>query len=115
MTLDPSLRIIKRLPLEELWRDDGFISTSRGKRLRADDIRDLLRAGRIQFVIADVGSKPRWIGLDDCYRFWKTEVKPHLAEPNQRTYLDSFPDSYCYTACEWGAAEAPIVVLEHHH
>ena len=115
--MDPSQRIIARLPLEELWLDDGFKTTSRRRQPAESDIAELLRAGQVQFVVADVGSKPRWIELSECYRFWKNEVKPHLADPKQRTLLEAFPDSYCYFASEWGDAgqSPPIIVLEKHH
>lgn len=104
------------LPLRELWRDDGFTTTSRGRSLTKDDIADLLRASCVQFVVAEVGAPPRWIQLSDCHQFWKEEVKPHLAT-DPRAVLDEFPGSYCYFASEWDNAigAAPIVVLEKSH
>lgn len=114
--MDARLKIVGHLPLRELWRDNGFTTTSRGRSLTKDDIADLLRAGRVQFVVADVGAPPRWIQLRDCRQFWKEEVKPHLAADSSAV-LDKFPGSYCYFASEWdtGVGEAPIVVLEKSH
>jgi len=114
--MDPSLRRVTSLPLEELWQSTGPIIASRGRRLNAEDIANLLRVGRVQFVIADVGHPLQWIDLADCYNFWKSEVKPHLAV-GERIVLDDFPDSYCYIASEWNSAEQtkPIVLLERAH
>jgi hypothetical protein len=114
--MDEKLKIITQLPLRELWRDNGFKASSRGRRLTADDITGLLRAGAVQFVVADGGSPPRWISLGDCYRFWKEEVKSHLAA-GDRARLDDFPGCYFYFASEWdGGVEGPaIVLLEKYH
>jgi hypothetical protein len=114
--MDAKLKIITRMPLLELWREDGFTTTSRGRSLTGDDITNLLRAGLVQFVVADVGAPPRWIQLHDCYQFWKEEVKPHLAA-GSKAVLDEFPGSYCYFASEWdnGVDAQPIVVLEKSH
>jgi len=115
--MDPKLRSVTRLPLTELWRDDGFTTQSRGRFLTKDDITNLLRAGSIQFVVADVGLPLRWILLRECYPFWKEEVKPHLATPKSTVVLDEFPDGYCYFASQWAAkpGEVAIVVLEKRH
>jgi hypothetical protein len=114
--MDVQLRIVTRLPLEEVWRDDGFATTSRRRELSKDDITELLRAGLVQFVIADVGAALQWIQLHDCYQFWKDEAKPHLASESAAV-LENFPGEYCYFASEWdnGAGLPRIVVLEKAH
>ena len=89
-----------RLPLQELWRDDGFITSSRGRWLTDHDITTFLRAGPVQFVVVDVGVSPRWIQISGCYEFWKEEVRDHRAAPNEGAQLDRFPGSYCYSASE---------------
>ena len=53
--MDAALKVVTQIPLTELWRDDGFTTTSRVRWLTADDITSLLRAGRVQFVVADAG------------------------------------------------------------
>jgi hypothetical protein len=107
---------VTHLPLRELWRDNGLLSGARGRWLTNDAITKLLRSGRVQFVVADVGVPLQWIQLQDCYRFWKDEVKPHLAG-HARAILDQFPGNYCYFAFQWDTAgdEMLIVVLEKHH
>ena len=114
--MDEKLKIITRLPLRELWRENEFKTNSRGRSLTRDAIIGLLRAGPVQFVVADVGSPPQWIPLRDCHRFWKDEVKSHLAVAS-KVRLNEFPGSYCYFASQWhGDVEATaIVLLERHH
>jgi hypothetical protein len=110
------LRIVTRLPLQELWGDNGFTTTSRGRGLTDDDITTSLRAGLVQFVVVNVGVPPCWIQISDCYEFWKQEARAHLAAPGERAQLDTFPGCYCYFASEWQTgAEPPIVVLEKQH
>jgi hypothetical protein len=114
--MDATLKVVTQLPLTELWRDDAFITASRGRWLTADDIASLLRVEPVQFVVANVNSSPRWIPLGDCYDFWKREVQPHLRAPEARAFLDDFQDGYCYFASEWSSRDgAPIVVCERHH
>ena len=115
--MDAEFRIVTRLPLEQLWRGSESAVGTRRRALSADDIVRLLRQGTVEFVVADVGQKPRWIAPSDCYEFWKAEVKSHLATGESRIVLDNFPDAYCYFASEWGTTKSasPIVVLERHH
>ena len=60
------------LPLRELWRDDGFSTTTRGKSLTEEDVREFLTSGPVQFVVVDVGAAPRWIPekLSFSYTAW---------------------------------------------
>jgi hypothetical protein len=114
--MDAALKIVNQLPLAELWRDDGFTTTSRARWLTADDITSLLRAGRVQFVVADVGVSLRWIPLAECYDFWRKEAQPQLAAPGSTTALNDFPEGYCYFASEWSSRDGtPIIVCERHH
>lgn len=115
--MDAALKIVTRLPLQELWREDGFTTRARDRPLSADDITSLLRLGRVQFVVVDVGVSPRWIPLQECYDFWKGDPQTHLVAPNANVHLEECPDGYFYFASEWSGrdAAAPIVVLEKHH
>ena len=117
INLDPKLKIVTHLPLRELWRADGPATGTRVTFLTKDDIAGLLRAGRVEFVVADVGHPFRWIPLSECYDFWKDEVKPRVALADQRVVLDEFPGGYCYFASEWEGelGAEPIVVLEKLH
>ena len=115
--MDAALKVVTQLPLTLLWRDDGFTTASRIRWLTADDIASLLRDGRVQFVVADIGASLLWIPLGECYDFWKAEAQPHLAAPGSRASLDDFPDGYCYFASEWSNRDGavPIIVCETHH
>ncbi len=109
--MDPKLRIVTQLPLRGLWRETGAIQAFRGRALSSADIRELLRSGPVQFVVVDVGLRPRWIELNDCYRFWMDEVQHHLAEPDVKVENKGV---YCYWAVEWHSddIDTAIVVLE---
>jgi hypothetical protein len=115
--MDPKRRVVTRLPLEEVWREDGFsVSVQKLRSLRTEDVANLLRAGPVKFVLADAGMPLQWIDQTNCYRFWKTEIKTHLAAPDQKCKLDEFPGGYFYCASEWGRKDGlPIVVVERHH
>lgn len=114
--MDPARRIINRLPLDELWNDQGTIAATRGRDLSRKEIRDLLRAAPAQFVVADVGSPLRWIPVSACYDVWKTELQAHLADPGSEFRLEQFPGDYCYVASGWKlAAGGAVVVLETFH
>ena len=92
--MDLKFRVVTQLPLQELWRASGFV----------------------QFVVVDAGAAPQWIPASECFNFWKTEVKPHLASED-RISLQDFPGEYCYFASKWDSVEpsAPIIVLEKQH
>lgn len=113
--MDIRLKIVTRLPLTELWRDDGFSTSARGRSLTDTDILELLASGPVQFVVADVGRPLRWIPTRECRHFWRDEAKPHLAS-EARAYLDDFPGGYCYFASQWEEESAAlIIVLEKQH
>jgi hypothetical protein len=115
--MDFALRTVNCIPLKELWQTSGTAVGPRRRALKSDEITQLLRKGPIEFVVADIGQQLRWISLDDCYDFWKSEIKTHLAEANSPLILESFTGAYCYTASEWDNPESaiPIVLLERHH
>src|SRR5947207_4176659 len=114
--MDSQLRIVTRLPLQELWRDDETFTHVRERWLTANDVTALLKLGPVQFVLADVGMPLSWISLNECYQFWKNEVKPHLAKSDQIN-LDDYPDGYCYFASMWERPQESglIVLLEKSH
>jgi kynurenine formamidase len=113
--MEISRRIVTQLPLDELWTDTHVLDSRRTRYLEQQEIRALLQAGPVQFVIADVGDKLHWIEQDRAYAFWKNEAKEHI-NSEQRAYLDDYPGEYCYFASEWlDSTGARIVLLEKHH
>jgi hypothetical protein len=111
------LKIVTQLPLRGLWNDYGSLEATRKQDLSSAEVRELLRSGEVQFVVIDVGLEPRWIELNDCYRFWMDEVQHHLIEPDDKAFLDHLPGCYGYRASEWRCAiiAKPIVALERCH
>src|SRR5262245_61103184 len=114
--MQASQRVVIELPLHELWDHSGTVAAERSRPLSAQDIRCLLGDGPVRFVVVDVGGKPDWVPESRCHLFWKGEVQPHLADPDQRAVLEDFPGGYCYFASEWtGPDGPPIIVLERYH
>lgn len=120
--MDPRLRKVTVLPLTELWRADGpIIPAERIQDLGVEEVRARLRDGPVQFVVADVADDLMWVELGDRFEFWKTEVEPHLADPNGiHPRPSEFPGSYFYWASDWGhtsvdGGRASIVLLEKAH
>lgn len=103
--------------MELLWNADGDVHASRCHDLGTPQIKELLRNGDLQFVVANTGSPLEWIPPQKTFYFWTNEVKSHIAEPNSDGFmLEDFPDEYVYCASLWRTADdAPIVLLEMHH
>ena len=114
--MKPELRLVSQMPLAELWNEHGVIPAERMRELGSSDIASMLRAGKVRFVIADIGHHLEWVSVEDSFRFWKSEVKRHLAQPDHKTYLEDFPGEYCYFASEWKTdLGEPIVLLSRAH
>ena len=115
--MDPHLRQVTQIPLQELWRPAGSLICTRIRSLNNFEIAELLRAGVIEFVVADVGKPLEWINPQDCFNFWKSEVKSHIVEADSRIELDAYPSGYCYLASRWKGEDLapPLVLLEKHH
>lgn len=117
--LNPAERIVTQMPLERLWDDQRELTYVRGSGVGSERIRELLRTGRVRFVVAYCGEKLRWIQQEDLHRYWKTVVQPHLVEPTESELgrcLEDFPDEFCFIATEWGDADqVPVILLEMQH
>ncbi len=115
----PEKRIVNQLPLTRLWNDHGDLTLERGQYVGIEHISSLLRQGSVSFAVANGGERLNWIAVEDAYRFWKKEVKPHLVEPKAVEYgfrLDDFPNEYCFTASEWTEnGHTNVILLEMHH
>jgi len=88
------------IPLTELWDDSGPLQATRGHYLGLEEIKQMLREGGVQFVIASPGDKLQWVEDADVFSFWKEELKQHLCETD-KAYLEDFPGHYFYRASEW--------------
>ncbi len=115
-TMKLSDKVVTKIPLETIWTNEHEIPAKRRLYLARNDIRQLLKQSKLQFIIADVGHKLNWIEINKCFNFWKSEVEKHLATDINKIYLDNFRDNYAYIASEWiGEIQAPIVLLEKVH
>ena len=109
-------RIVSQTPLEELWDKNGPVTSKELRDLSVSDIKELLAAGRVQFVIADIGAPLEWLPADECFEFWRTQVKEHVANPEESHNPWEWPDGYFYFASEWDSPSGvPIVLLTVHH
>jgi len=113
--MDPSLRVVIRIPMSDLWDSEGNLTTTKRRTLVASDVVAMLRQGLVRFVVAECGGSLRWIPPSHCYDFWKTELKPRIVETQTFDQAD-FPGAYCYVASEWDDGQpSPLVLLEMYH
>ncbi|HEU4881244.1 MAG TPA: hypothetical protein VFT45_03335 [Longimicrobium sp.] len=115
--MDPHQRIVVSLPLTELWTPEGRVDAVRLRALGRDDVAELLRAGIVQFVRADIASPLEWIGERERFGFWTSEVRDRIVPPAQAAFaLEDHPGGYGYLASEWRAeGRPPIVLVERYH
>ena len=114
--MDAAKRVVTSTPLYVLWDDSGELEFKRKRWIGREELTTLLRSGAVQFVVADCGTKLLWVPLSECFRFWKTEVKEHLAEPTAQSRPELFRGLYFFFASEWDSNRSiPIIVLERHH
>ncbi len=113
--MESKLRVVVKLPLDDLWDDCGPLSHTRVRWLSDKDIREMLRESPPQFVIADVGLPLQWIPRAESFRFWRKAVA-EIAPPSQPASLNDYSGGCCYFAALWQAESAPdLIVLERHH
>lgn len=108
-------RIVTKMPLTQLWNSDEEIDVVKKEYLTKAQLKLILKQRPVEFVVASIGNKLRWIEIENCYEFWKTEVEKQVAEDYDNIFLDDFPGEYAYVASEWVGAVNPIVLLEMHH
>ena len=105
-------KLVVSTPLSELWNDSGPVPGTcvRHRDLDTTAIKALLRDGPLQFVVANPGDKLRWIDAQGIFKFWKSELIPHLYDP-KKLHLDDYPDAYFYLASEWRLDSGEAVIL----
>ncbi len=114
--MDNDKKIVTQIPMTNLWTDNENVFVKRERYLTADDIQKTLKKYPVEFVVANLGEKLKWISYDKSFDFWKSEIKPHLADDINNIKLDSFTDNYAYIASVWtGEIETPIILLEKYH
>jgi hypothetical protein len=114
--MDPSKKIVTRVPLDELWTDEGPVQAMRSGPLGEREIAVLLGDTRSTFVVASVGSPLRWVEARDRYDYWKKELKLRLVAPDAQNFRpEEFPGSYCYLASQWLMDDGSCLVLFEQH
>jgi len=106
-----SLRIVTEFPVKEIWENEILVSKVRRRYIKEKDIKELLRQGPAQFIIANIGDNLKWIPEDDCFKFWNNEVIIHLADPDKNHSLEDFPGEYFYIASEWESESHNSIIL----
>ena len=107
-------RIIQQTPIKNYQLAIHLEEYKRGKGLTKTEIEAMLQVGPVWFAVADVGHELHLIEPAQCFKFWKLDVKQHLADMPSR--LEDFPDEYFYFASHWIAKGAKsIILLEKHH
>lgn len=117
MAVDPKRRIVTSLPLAVLWNDEGELDAHRVRDVGINEIKEMLRQGAVQFVVASGGSPLEWIPSGVSFEFWKNEAKPRIVPAHVDGFsIDDYPGGYCYCAALWSSQESgDIIVLETHH
>ena len=110
-------KTVSKLPLEKLTGPAADLEKAHClKALNQQDIVALLKRGPLWFVIAELGQELKWRKPEECFQFWKQEVKSHLADPDEKMSLDSYPENYAYFARQWETSlPEAVIVLEKHH
>jgi hypothetical protein len=62
-------RIATKIPLTALWDESGQQTSERVRNLDQNGLKELLRAGPIQFVVADCGLKLQWVSIEQWFEF----------------------------------------------
>ncbi|MFD1872452.1 hypothetical protein [Hymenobacter bucti] len=107
---------IMETPIKDFQLGNNLDSYQREKRLTKEELNVILQAGPVLFAVADAGHELEVIDTSQCFKFWKSEVEKHLADPSKLSRLEDYPDEYLYFASKWIAEDSsPIILLEKHH
>lgn len=109
--LQLSQKQVVKMPMDQLWTDAELLPAIRKENLITAQVRDLLRKGPIQFVIANCGDKLVWVPINTCYDFFKSELSTHLVDNPDYIYLDEYKGAYAYSASRWICPSFPVIVL----
>jgi len=109
-------KIVTKIPLDNLWNDNEEIYASREKYLTEEGIKEIFKKSPVEFVIANVGDKLKWISYEKSFAFFKSKLKNRIANDINNIHLEDYEGNYVYVASEWsGEIEAPIILLEKMH
>lgn len=102
--------------MDSLWNDQEELAAKRKEYLGTEQIKELLRKGPIQFVIANVGDKLTWIDIANTYKIYKSRIKERLIDDLNHIDLENFKDNIGYMASSWEINPGiSIILLEVYH
>ena len=111
-----SLKTVNELPLTKLWNEDGIIQIKRERNLKKNELTEMLKKYPVEFVIANIGEKLKWISVDKCFDSWKSDIKHRIVDNFEKIDLENYPKEFAYIASEWkGQIQTPIILLEKYH
>ena len=71
-------RIVRHIPMQELWSSNKTLQVKRARYLTLENLALMLSGSRVEFFVANVGKPLEEIPIENCFEFWKSEIKPHL-------------------------------------
>jgi len=104
-------KIVRSMPLQELWNDTGMIKAQRGVRsLDAQEVKALLE--KAAFAVARIASKLEWIEEGAKKDFWNKSKRLIYSSYSREKYgKDIDRAGYGYYATEWKEASGKIFVV----
>lgn len=113
--MEPSQKIVTRIPLTELWNDRGSLVCERIGNIDRVELTNLVATQSVQFIVANCGCQLNWIPLQETLVFWKS-IRNQIADPRKPISLGQFPNESAYIASQWrGANMECLILLEMHH
>lgn len=94
--MDLSYKIVDKIPLDGLWRENTLLGAKRIKHLNQKEVSEILKNGPIRFVIANVGDKLIWTDLSESYKIYKTEIKDFIVSDIDKIDLDTLTHGFGY-------------------
>jgi hypothetical protein len=114
--MNDKIKIVIEIPLFSIWKGTENLALFRQNYLTKEEVKRIISVGAVHFVIADVGKELMWVEINNCYDFWKSEVKKHISDDYNQIMLENFPGNYVYLASEWkGEIEDTVILLEKLH
>jgi len=114
--MDLSHKIVDKIPLSGLWRENTSLEAKRIKYLNQKEVSEILKKGPIRFVFANVGDKLVWTDFDESFKIYKTEIKNFIISDIDNINLDTLKQGFGYLASLWAdPSENSIILLEKFH
>lgn len=106
---------VGRIPLSNLWNEQGELNAARIRYLGFDDFEQLAFHKHSALVVAELGMPLSW--FDSTYLTANyMQLKTNIALDPEGFYLNEYPDHFVWLASEWMLNEdQSIILLEKYH